>query len=161
MKQREKQHLLDQLFAQLRTATDTSEAGEIERQIWHLWMESGDEHQSRQLRHGFELMRWGLHDEACRVFTGVIKALPDLAEGWNKRATAHYLRGHYKASIEDIEETLRREPRHFGALSGWAMICRQLGDRAGELRALRALYALCPQQQDVQRRIDHLEDEAT
>ena len=62
------------------------------------------------------------------MFDEIIAAAPHLAEGWNKRATAYYQRGDYRASLADIAETLRREPRHFGALWGQADMLRQLGE---------------------------------
>jgi hypothetical protein len=84
---------------------------------------------------------------------------PTWAEGWNKRATAHYLRGGYRASLLDIQETLRLEPRHFGALSGWAAMQQLLGDERGALRILQRLSRLCPQMPGLQARIRDLRDQ--
>jgi tetratricopeptide (TPR) repeat protein len=56
----------------------------------------------------------------------VVKRKPEFAEGWNKRATVHYLAGDYKRSIADCDETLKRNPVHFGALSGMGQIYYQL-----------------------------------
>ena len=84
------------------------------------------------------------HTRAIAEFDQLIAAAPAYAEGWNKRATAYYLRGEYRASLLDIAETLRREPRHFGALSGWATILRQLGEARRALRVLNRLAELCP-----------------
>jgi tetratricopeptide (TPR) repeat protein len=56
----------------------------------------------------------------------VIRKRPDFAEGWNKRATAYYLAGEYQRSLADCAEVLKRNPHHFGALSGYGQIYFQL-----------------------------------
>ena len=55
---------------------------------------------------------------------------PELSEAWNKRATVRWLMGNFPASIADICETVKREPRHFGAYSGLGMIRAQMGEHA-------------------------------
>ena len=47
---------------------------------------------------------------------------PNFAEGWNKRATVYYMLGKFDASMMDIYETLKLEPRHFGAMDGMGLI---------------------------------------
>ncbi|PYM69935.1 MAG: hypothetical protein DME03_21650, partial [Candidatus Rokuibacteriota bacterium] len=52
---------------------------------------------------------------------------PEFAEGWNKRATVRYIAENYEGSIDDCEETLRRNPNHFGALSGQGLCYIAIG----------------------------------
>jgi tetratricopeptide (TPR) repeat protein len=66
----------------------------------------------------------------------IIVSNPDYAEGWNQRATIDYLLGDYQDSLKDIAETLKREPRHFGALSGKVLVLLKLGDKTGARAAL-------------------------
>ena len=69
-------------------------------------------------------MRW------CRL-------RPDYVEAWNRRATLYYLRNDYVHSLEDIQQVLIREPRHFGALAGLGMIMQDIGDEKRALEAFR------------------------
>jgi tetratricopeptide (TPR) repeat protein len=69
-------------------------------------------------------------ESAMATFTRLIEVAPDLSEAWNKRATVHWLLGNFRASIADICETVKREPRHFGAYSGLGMIRAQMGEHA-------------------------------
>jgi tetratricopeptide (TPR) repeat protein len=89
-----------------------------EQTLWAIWMHSGDERVDRELLQGTSLMAQGLLEEAIPFFDQVIAEAPDFAEGYNKRATALYHLGRLEASMADIAETLKRNPYHFGALSG-------------------------------------------
>ena len=61
-------------------------------------------------------------DVALKLLDAVVKLRPDYIEGWNRRATIYYLQDDYPHAIQDIEQVLSREPRHFGALAGLGMI---------------------------------------
>ena len=93
-----------------------------EQGLWLLWSRSGDGGIDTLMARGSDEMQAGRLDEAVKLFTEVIKAKPEFAEGWNKRATAYYLAGEYRLSLEDCDEVLKRNPRHFGALSGAGQI---------------------------------------
>ena len=67
-------------------------------------------------------MRTGDLLMAVAFFTRVIDKNPNFAEGWNKRATVYYMLGKFDASMMDIYETLKLEPRHFGAMDGMGLI---------------------------------------
>lgn len=136
--------MLDDLFAQLRTASAPAEIEALQSGIWQHWLSSGDVALDKELEAGMRAMQAEDHTLAIEHFTRIIAANPDFTEAWNKRATAHYLRGEFRASLVDITETLRREPRHFGALWGQAGMLRQLGDYRRALRVLQKLAAICP-----------------
>ena len=76
-------------------------------------------------------------DVALKLLDAVIKLHPDYIEGWNRRATLYYMQNDYQHSLEDIEQILVREPRHFGALAGLGMIMQELGDDRRALDAFR------------------------
>jgi tetratricopeptide (TPR) repeat protein len=93
-----------------------------EQGLWLLWSRSGDPAVDALMAKGSEAMQADRLDEAVGIFSQVIKAKPDFAEGWNKRATAYYLAGEFRRSLEDCDEVLKRNPSHFGALSGAGQI---------------------------------------
>ncbi|GAC1592345.1 MAG: tetratricopeptide repeat protein [Hymenobacter sp.] len=135
---------LDDLFAQLRVASAPAELEALQNGIWQQWLATGDVGLDKELEAGMRALQAGDYTLAIRHFNELIRQVPDFGEGWNKRATAHYLRGEYRASLADIAETLRREPRHFGALSGKATMLRQLGETQRAMRTLARLAAICP-----------------
>lgn len=149
---------LDHLFAQLRVATAPTEIETLQDGIWQLWLTTGDAALDKQLEGGIRALSAEDYTRAIHEFSQLIAAQPEFVEGWNKRATAYYLRGEFRAALLDIEETLRREPRHFGALSGWATMLRMLGDDRGTLHVLRRLEQLCPQFVGLQNQLRDLRD---
>ena len=101
-------------------------------------------------------MRKGDGAAALSAFDAVVAAAPEFAEGWNKRATLHWLMGNPAASVQDIERTLALEPRHFGALSGLSMIREAQGRPFEALEALEKVAQVYPKLPELERRIEHL-----
>lgn len=144
---------LDDLFARLQ-ATDSARQGErIGRRIWALWRATADGEVDAAMERGARALAAGDHAAAERVYAGVVQRAPNYAEGWNKRATARYLRGDLAGSAADIRRTLVLEPRHFGALSGLGLVYMELGRNRAALEALRAALAVNPHLEGVRRNI--------
>jgi tetratricopeptide (TPR) repeat protein len=93
-----------------------------EQGVWLLWGHSGDDKIDALMAQGAELLQMGQLDEAIEVFSEVIKRKPSFAEGWNKRATALFLAGEFRRSLADIDQVIKRNPNHFGALTGYGQI---------------------------------------
>jgi Tfp pilus assembly protein PilF len=83
-------------------------------------------------------------DVALKLLDAIIKLRPDYTEAWNRRATLYYMRNDYTRAMEDIEEVLRREPRHFGALAGLGVILEDTGDDKHALEVFRRALAINP-----------------
>lgn len=145
---------LDDLFAQLQ-AVDTAAQGErLTRRIWTLWRATEDAEVAAAMERGARALAAGDPARAERVYAGVVARAPDYAEGWNKRATARYLRGDHAGSAADIRRTLVLEPRHFGALSGLGQVYMELGRERAALEAFRRALALNPHLEGVRRNIE-------
>ncbi len=93
-----------------------------EQSIWRIWARSGDPAVDRLYARGIREMNEGSLVRAISTFTEIIKLKPDFAEGWNKRATLYFMTEQYDKSLEDCDEVLKRNPYHFGALSGYGHI---------------------------------------
>ncbi len=89
-----------------------------EAMLWSTWCRSGEAQVDRLFRAGVNAMQNGKLAEAEDCFGRVIEMLPAFAEGWNKRATIRYLRKDFTGAIADCQQTLARNPHHFGAASG-------------------------------------------
>jgi len=81
---------------------------------------------------------------ALDKFNEVIQLAPDLAEGWNKRATIFYLMKKFDRSVKDIAQTLKLEPRHFGALSGLGLINQVIGQTNAAIKAFEQALDINP-----------------
>jgi tetratricopeptide (TPR) repeat protein len=99
-----------------------------ERSLWDVWGRSGETEIDALYANGVQEMSEGLGEAAVQTFTRIIERRPDFAEGWNKRATVLYMLGQYQKSLADCDEVMKRNPYHFGALSGYGMIYLKLGD---------------------------------
>ena len=149
---------LDGLFRDLKAAQSPQEVRRIEGQIWTLWFDTGSEQMDRMLLAGDRAMAAGRFDQSYAILNGVIEHRPDLSEGWNRRATLRYLMGDYDGSIADIEETLKREPRHFGALSGLGLCNIALGNEEEALAAFERALVHNPHMPGVELRVKQLRD---
>ncbi len=117
---------LDELFRLLHEVTSPAEASVLTRQIWQNWYQSDNREIEALMQRGEISLRRGKLEQAIEIYSRVIDIDPGFAEGWNRRATAYYMMGELQSSTEDVVETLKLEPRHFGALSGQGMIYTQL-----------------------------------
>jgi tetratricopeptide (TPR) repeat protein len=135
---------LDFLFGALKVAPDEASAKHVEARIWALWMQTPSDTAALLMMRAKVAMDAKQMDVALKLLDAVVKLRPDYVEGWNRRATVYYLQNDYAHSLEDIEQVLSREPRHFGALAGLGMIMQDLGDEKRALDAFRKALAVNP-----------------
>ena len=136
---------LDHLFEQLKKINNVSIALEIEMKIWNIWStHPTQEKLTKSLAKGSDLISEGRLETAYTIFSIIINSVPDWAEGWNKRATVLYLMGRYQDSLNDIDEVLKRESRHFGALSGQGLVQIKLGNYKKAIKSYQAAQKIYP-----------------
>src|ERR1700720_959134 len=135
---------LDFLFGALKAAPDEASAKHVEARIWSIWLQTPSDTTALLMTRVKAAMDAKNPDVAIKLLDAVIKLHPDYIEGWNRRATLYYLKNDYTRSLQDIEQVLAREPRHFGALAGLGMIMQDLGDDKRALDAFRKALAVNP-----------------
>jgi tetratricopeptide (TPR) repeat protein len=135
---------LDFLFGALKAAPDEASAKHVEARIWALWMQTPSDTAALLMSRAKAAMDAKQADVALKLLDAVIKLRPEYVEAWNRRATLYYMQNDYSHSLEDIEQVLSREPRHFGALAGLGMIMQDLGDDRRALDAFRKALAVNP-----------------
>ena len=115
---------MDDVITLLNSLRDEDEAvrNTAEQSIWKIWARSGDPNVDRIYARGIREMNEGSFARAISTFTEIIKLKPDFAEGWNKRATLYFMTEQYDKSLEDCDEVMKRNPYHFGALSGYGHV---------------------------------------
>jgi tetratricopeptide (TPR) repeat protein len=129
----------------------------IERQILREWSRSGSAVADYLFQRGQEALRAGRTDEAIGHFSAVIDHAPDFAEAWNARATAYYQANRLGQAMADIEATLLRNPRHFGAMLGLGIILEQLELYDPAREAYSAAHALHPHRPAIKDALARLE----
>lgn len=136
--------LLNNLFAELKKAKSPRSAVEIEQRIWHAWYQSGNAEIDSLMRRGRVALAERNMKEALQLADQVVKRAPDYSEGWNFRATALFIDNQLDASMADVVKVLSLEPRHFGALSGSALIFLRKGKKRSALQAIKHALDIHP-----------------
>jgi tetratricopeptide (TPR) repeat protein len=140
---------LDFLFGALKVAPDDSSAKAIEQRIWAHWLVSRSDTTNLLMGRVKTAIDGKDLDLALRLLDSVIELDPSYLEGWNRRATVHYMRKEFGQSMTDIRHVLALEPRHFGALMGLGLILQEIGDDKEALAAFRKVLAVNPHMQKV------------
>ena len=156
------------LLTEVLRDSDATVRALAEQSLWLVWSRSGDPAVDEIFRRGVGQLQRGELSESIATFTDVIRRLPEFAEGWNKRATAYYLDGALEKSLADCDEVMKRNPVHFGALSGYGLIYLQLGDAERALRYFEQALAVNPNLagirqavEDIKRLLDRRRGETT
>jgi tetratricopeptide (TPR) repeat protein len=132
--------------------------GFAEQGLWLLWTRSGDAGIDALMAKATEEMQAGRYGEAIALLNDIVAKKPEFAEGWNRRATVHYLAGDLQKSIADCDQVLKRNPGHFGALSGLGQIYLQLHDDAKALESFRRALEVNPNMVGVEMNVRMLEE---
>ncbi|MCX7196737.1 MAG: hypothetical protein NTW37_01725 [Proteobacteria bacterium] len=150
---------LADLFRTLAATDDLIAAGEAEDEIWALWTSHDDPDLELRLDRAIRHIAAREFEPAGQLLDALLADRDDYVEAWNKRATLYFLMERDRESIADIVRTLELEPRHFGAICGFAQICLRQGRRAEALAAFESALAINPHMAGPRSAVDALNAE--
>jgi tetratricopeptide (TPR) repeat protein len=135
---------MEDLFRQLAGA-ETADAGDrVAAAIREEWSRSGSAAIDLLLHRGERALEAGDALGAAEHFTAAIDHDPGFAEAWHGRATAYYLTGQIGPAIGDLRQALVLNPRHFGAMEGFAVILEELDRPEQALEVWKRVAELYP-----------------
>lgn len=140
----DKKAALDQVLAALKAAPDEDAAAMLEAHARAMWLDAGGPAVRLLLGRGQRELSENAPDAAFDSFDAALDLEPELAEAWRGRALARFRLGDTAGAVRDIQETLRREPRHFLALQDLARIAEARGDWQGAYAAWQKVLELSP-----------------
>lgn len=132
------------LYARLAASKDPDETEGIIDLLLATYSQSGSDTGDLLLQRAHKALAAKDFDAAKQILDATVALLPDWAEGWNARATLSYLDDDYDGSMADIAETLKREPRHLGALLGMAAILQARDKPEDALKVYERVLAIAP-----------------
>ncbi len=147
---------LGSLFRDLQHKKPSRPAHEVEDLIWAHWSNHPDPARGELMERAINALASGEHDLARTLLDELVVLEPDWAEAWNKRAILAYIEDRDAECIRDILTVLRLEPRHFGALCGFAQIALKHGEQAVALACFEAALALNPHMGQVKKAVADL-----
>ncbi len=151
--------ILNDLFLSLRKAKTEKAAADIANDIRQEWTHSGSATVDLLMQWADAAVARKDLPAALDFLDQIIVLKPTFAEGWNRRATIHYMMNNYSKSMVDIQKTLELEPRHFGALSGMGAIFLDLKRNEQALQAYEKVLEVYPLLRDVQSQVGILEEQ--
>lgn len=140
---------------------DRLSAANAEAFLWRYWCQSRDPEANRVFRDGVDAMQKGELEFAETLFSRAIEMAPHFAEGWNKRATVRYLRQNFAGSISDCQETLNRNPNHFGASAGQGLCHMALEEYREAVICFRRALEIHPYLKAVQQNLTLAQSQAS
>ena len=144
------------LYARLAASKDADETEGIIGRLLRVYSESGSDTADLLLRRARQAIGVENYSDALKILDATIAFLPDWAEGWNARATARYLDDDYNGSMADIAQTLKREPKHLGALMGMGMILEAREKREDALKVYERVLEIAPHWKNAEEAADKL-----
>jgi tetratricopeptide (TPR) repeat protein len=144
------------LYTQLAASKDADETAGIIPRLLQSYAESGSDTADLLLKRARQAIGVENYADALKILDATVALQPDWAEGWNARATARYLDDDYKGSMADIAQTLKREPKHLGALMGMGMILEAREKREDALKIYERVLEIAPHWRNAQEAADKL-----
>lgn len=150
---------LDKLFLDLKHERNDKAAGRIAANIQRELSDSGSANIDLLILWSQKAIEAEKYDAALDFLDQITMLAPTYAEGWNRRATLHFMMKNYGKSLADIGRTLQLEPRHFGALAGMARILTETDHKQSALEAWQQVLAIYPMMRGAQAQVSTLSEE--
>jgi len=148
---------VENLLNILPKAKNLNQAVTIRAAIWKEWMNSFKSNLvGEKLAEAMQHLYNNKLDAAEKIFGEIIFLEPDFTEAWNKRATVRYLKGDLIGALNDIDQVLARQKRHFGALSGSGLIYIRLGIPKQALKSYLLVSKIDPLNEEAKKYIMNL-----
>ena len=147
---------LDNLFLRLKKERSTEQAKGIANEIREVFTISGSATVDFLMDSSARAMNDKRYGAALDFLDQVTLLQPDYVEGWNRRATLHYLLGNYPKAMSDSARVLALEPRHLGALAGIAGILQETGHDSQALEAWENYLSYYPADREAQEQMFEL-----
>jgi tetratricopeptide (TPR) repeat protein len=147
---------LDNLFTRLKKERSTEQARGIANEIREVFVQSGSATVDFLMESSARAMNDKRYGAALDFLDQVTLLKPDYVEGWNRRATLHYLLGNYPKAMSDSARVLALEPRHLGALAGVAGILQETGHDRQALEAWENYLSYYPSDREAQEQMFEL-----
>ena len=152
----EREMRLERLFERLKNAPNAMAAEEVASNIKALFSENDSPTAELLLKQADQAFSSGDFMSALAILDVLTEQYPEFAEAYNRRATVLFLMGELERSANDLEQVLRIEPRHFGALGGLGLVRRAQGQLPEALSALREALAVHPFLRGAQQLVDEI-----
>jgi tetratricopeptide (TPR) repeat protein len=150
---------LETLYGELKRQRNEKAAERIASRIFEEWNRSGSASIDLMMLWSQKAIEAEKFDVALDFLDQVVTLSPDFAEGWNRRATVHFMMRSFGKSMADIDRTLQLEPRHFGALAGMAQIMKERGSKELALEAYQRVLDIYPMMRSAQNEVATLSEE--
>ena len=147
----------EEMFDRLEQAPTDEEAESVAMDIWASWLESGSPTVDILMERAVEAQAYGDVKHARELYDRVIRIQPDYAEGWHRRASLFLQREQYDEALRDLNETLRCEPRHFGAWYTLGAMLESLGSQKEALDAYREALEIYPRMEAAEQGVARLQ----
>src|SRR4029077_2014974 len=145
-----------ELYTRLAASKDADETSGIITRLLHNYSESGSDTADLLLRRARQAIGGQNYFDALKILDATMALQPDWAESWNARATTRYLDDDYKGSMADIAQTLKREPKHLGALRGMGVTLEAREKREERVKVYERVAEMAPHWRNAEEAADKL-----
>jgi tetratricopeptide (TPR) repeat protein len=139
---------------------DATVAEAVEAALWAVWGKSDVAEVDALMQRGMSALKAAplageeALTDALEAFGQAAQKLPSFAEAHNKQATVLFILRRYRESLVVCRTVVRLEPCHFGALSGAAMCCVNVGDEPEAVQWFKQALAVNPRLDGARQYID-------